>query len=165
MTPWVSQAARSPEAASAWALARGQWVPGAVRSGRWKFPADRDAPAQARHAVLGELGELLAPTEAANLELVVSELVTNAIRHAGRASDGDVVNVYAAVAADRVRIEVCDPGGGFPPAARQIREFGDGFGGVGLVLLDRLATVWGTDRDEVFCVWAEFARPGVEVGA
>lgn len=164
MTAWVSRAERSVDEISAWALARGEWVPEAVRSAKWEFAADRNAPAEARHALLGELGELLSPTEAANLELVVSELVTNAIRHTSRASEGDVVNVYAAVAPDRLRIEVCDPGCGFPPAARQIREFGDGFGGVGLVLLDRLATVWGTDRDEVFCVWAEFERPGTEVG-
>ncbi len=164
MTAWVSGVKQRVQAVSAWALARGEWAPEAVRSAKWEFAADQDAPAQARHALLSELGELLSPTEAANLELVVSELVTNAIRHAGRTSEDDVVNVYAAVAPDRLRIEVCDPGCGFPPAARQIREFGDGFGGVGLVLLDRLADVWGTDRDEVFCVWAEFKRSGMEVG-
>ncbi len=158
--PWVSQADQPQPVPSAWALSRDEWLPSVVRSSRWEFAADRSAPGEARHAVLRDLRELLEPPEAANLELVVSELVTNAIRHSGSGGTGEQVKVYAAVAPDRMRLEVCDSGPGFGPEARGIRDYDQGFGGVGLILLDVLATVWGMDREHDFCVWAEFARPG-----
>ena len=93
------------------------------------------------------------------MALMVSELVTNAVRHAGMVKQSDVIKVHAAVASDRIRVEVCDRGPGFSPGAPKVRSFEAGGGGLGLVLLDRLSAAWGVSTDEDVCVWAEFERP------
>ena len=72
---------------------------------------DPDSAAEARRA-LGEVSDHLTPRRLEDARLLVSELVTNAIRHAGLA-DGDVIRLVV-VSGDRaLRIEVCDPGPGF----------------------------------------------------
>jgi anti-sigma regulatory factor (Ser/Thr protein kinase) len=113
----------------------------------------------ARHRVLDALGEVLRPDEQTNLSLLVSELVTNAVRHAGMVKESDVIKVHAAVTPERTRIEVCDHGPGFVPGKPRVRSFEAGGGGLGLVLLDRLSAKWGVAADEDVCVWAEFERP------
>jgi anti-sigma regulatory factor (Ser/Thr protein kinase) len=83
--------------------------------------------------------------------LLVSELVTNAVVHAG----GTVlVTVHAD--AHWVRIEVEDQGRGRPVLrpARQNQP-----GGRGLGVVDQLATHWGTERRATHkVVWCEIAR-------
>src|SRR5947209_18071197 len=118
-------------------------------------PAPRAAP----HRVIVAIGDLLAPEERTNLALLVSELVTNAVRHAGMVKENDVIKVHVAVAPERTRIEVCDSGPGFDPGTPRVRSFEAGGGGLGLVLLDRMSTTWGVSADDDVCVWAEFERP------
>lgn len=137
---------------------RGEWLPSAVRSVSFEVPGGPPAASEARHTVLRELGELLDPTERSNFELLVSELVTNCVRHGGMLTDRDRIKVHAAVAPDRLRIEVCDSGPGFSPGRPQVRSYQDGGGGLGLVLLDRLSSAWGVAREDQVCVWAEFDR-------
>jgi anti-sigma regulatory factor (Ser/Thr protein kinase) len=109
--------------------------------------------------VLDALAEVLRPEEQTNLALLISELVTNAVRHAGMGMESDVIKVHAAVTPERTRIEVCDQGRGFSPGKPRVRSFEAGGGGLGLVLLDRLSAKWGVATDEDVCVWAEFDRP------
>ena len=72
---------------------------------------DPDSPAEARRA-LGEVSDHLSPRRLEDAQLLVSELVTNAIRHADL-HDDDLIKLVV-VAGDRaLRIEVCDPGRGF----------------------------------------------------
>jgi anti-sigma regulatory factor (Ser/Thr protein kinase) len=83
--------------------------------------------------------------------LLVSELVTNAVVHAGG-------TVWVTVHADArwVRIEVQDQGRGRPVLrpARQNQPEGRGLG-----LVDKLATNWGTERRATHkVVWCEIAR-------
>ena len=84
-------------------------------------------------------------------ELLVSELVTNAAVHA-RGTIGLTVHTDAR----GVRIEVEDPDRGRPvlrPAS------GDQVDGRGLLLVDKLATDWGTERRATHkVVWFEIAR-------
>ena len=84
-------------------------------------------------------------------ELLVSELVTNAAVHA-RGTIGLTVHTDA----HGVRIEVEDPDRGRPvlrPAT------GDHVDGRGLLLVDKLATDWGTERRATHkVVWFEIAR-------
>lgn len=141
------------------ALSRGQWRSAVEGSVGFELPGGTPAPSRARRQVLDALGELLRPEERSNLALLVSELVTNAVRHAGMVSSSDVITVHAAVAPDRARIEVCDRGPGFIPGTPKIRSFESGGGGLGLVLLDRLSAAWGVAADDDVCVWAEFQRP------
>jgi anti-sigma regulatory factor (Ser/Thr protein kinase)/PAS domain-containing protein len=73
-------------------------------------------------------------------ELLTSELVTNAIRHAG----GPVTVVVRYTGAE-VRIEVGDSG---PPAQLAVPEpDDDALGGRGLLLVDRVADAWGVGRN------------------
>ncbi|HSM65636.1 MAG TPA: ATP-binding protein, partial [Ilumatobacteraceae bacterium] len=69
-----------------------------------------------------------------DIELVVSELVTNVVRHAG--TDGEV-EVWSCP--DEVRIEVHDAAAAVP----HMRAAGGSGGGFGLRIVDRLATAWG----------------------
>jgi anti-sigma regulatory factor (Ser/Thr protein kinase) len=83
--------------------------------------------------------------------LLVSELVTNAVVHAGG-------TVWVTVHADAhwVRIDVEDQGRG-RPELRPARQNQPGGRGVGVV--DKLATHWGTERRATHkLVWCEIAR-------
>jgi anti-sigma regulatory factor (Ser/Thr protein kinase) len=85
--------------------------------------------------------------------LLTSELVTNAVRHAGMAPDDRIV-LAARLEPDFARIEVRDTGPGFDPDVRAEAR------GYGLRLTDMLATRWGVDRDETAGtrVWFEVDR-------
>jgi anti-sigma regulatory factor (Ser/Thr protein kinase) len=115
---------------------------------------DPDSAAEARRA-LGEVSDHLPPRRLEDARLLVSELVTNAIRHAGL-DDDDVIRLVV-VSGDRaLRIEVCDPGPGFdvgeptPDPARPT--------GWGLYLVRELADRWGVERNELTRVWFELDR-------
>ena len=105
-----------------------------------------------REALRGELPE----ARLDDIELLVSELATNGVRHAGRS--GGEISLEAAIDDDCVRLLVCDEGGGFdeaePLPPPDIRH-GAGFG---LRLVDKLSDRWGTRHDGGFCVWFEVQR-------
>jgi anti-sigma regulatory factor (Ser/Thr protein kinase) len=65
----------------------------------------------ARHA-LDRLADLLPPEKLEDVRLVVSELVTNSILHAGLSPD-DQIPLTVTVSAGSVHGRVCDPGSGF----------------------------------------------------
>ena len=90
---------------------------------------------------------------AGDLMLLVSELVTNAVRHAR----SDRFEVRLDVRPDMLRLEVHDEGSGFDP---RIAPSDDGTGGYGLFIVDRLADRWGVERDEGGVIWLELDRPG-----
>jgi len=85
----------------------------------------------------------------------VSELVTNAVRHANLAAD-DVIGLVVDVDDHALRVEVHDPGGGFVPSAPSpdpVRP-----SGWGLYLVAELADRWGVDSDQTTLVWFELDR-------
>jgi anti-sigma regulatory factor (Ser/Thr protein kinase) len=75
--------------------------------------------------------------------LMVSELVSNSVIHAGLPEDGRIT-VSAAVTPGGVRVSVCDCGRGFRPPARPTRS---AVGGKGLLLVRRLADDVEIDGD------------------
>jgi anti-sigma regulatory factor (Ser/Thr protein kinase) len=80
---------------------------------------------------------------AETLILLVSELVTNAVRHAGLKA-GDRIGLLVDRRDTVLRVEVDDPGTGFdlrPPRPDPARA-----SGWGLYLVDELADRWGMDR-------------------
>lgn len=109
-------------------------------------------PAHAR-AALSPLMGALAVQDYSDLRLLVSELITNSVRHA-RLRPGDRIRLQVEVSDRVIRVEVSDPGEGFgasipEPGAREP-------GGWGLFLTERLADRWGVDRDgEWTTVWLE----------
>ena len=107
---------------------------------------------RARHEVEDALeGTGVDQRVSGDLMLLVSELVTNAVRHAGC----DEFEVRLQVAPDRLRLEVRDEGGGFEP---RIAPSTDGTGGYGLFIVDRLADRWGVERDAGGVIWLELDR-------
>lgn len=86
-----------------------------------------------------------------DVELIVSELVTNAL--AQRASDVELVMQFRD---DRLHLEVCDWGGRAPVRHETPPEEP---GGKGLNIVDRLADDWGSEiRGGRTTVWCDIGR-------
>jgi anti-sigma regulatory factor (Ser/Thr protein kinase) len=87
------------------------------------------------------------------VSLLTSEVVGNAVRHAGPLSPTSKIVFHARMSDDHVRVEVADHGPGFDP---EIRHDTSGFG---LRLIDKLASRWGVERTARGCrVWFEVDR-------
>jgi anti-sigma regulatory factor (Ser/Thr protein kinase) len=86
-----------------------------------------------------------------DLRLVISEVITNAVRHGG---SGDMV-VAVTPKAGFLCVQVTDTGDGFAPRPRAFEPDDDG--GFGLFLVERLTRRWGLTReDRNTRVWFEF---------
>jgi anti-sigma regulatory factor (Ser/Thr protein kinase) len=125
---------------------------GPVEVGEVTVPCGPRAPFLARLAVSRWLhsqpyGEVLD-----DACLLVSELVTNSVKHAGQ-PEGAPVHIRAAAVNGVVRVEVHDCGHGpvrpRAPAHRQA--------GFGLRLVEQLATRWGVNDEHGTRVWFELA--------
>lgn len=122
------------------------------------LPRAPHSPARAR-AEVRDCVPVAEPSRLANIVLLTSELVTNAVVHPRGVGDSPIclqVTVYA----DRVRVEVEDCGEGFEPKLPGVPE---GERGRGLFLVDRFSDRWGTARVQTdagprFRVWFELAH-------
>ena len=86
-----------------------------------------------------------------DVRLLVSELVTNSVRHSG--TERDLVVLAVMAIGGTVRVEVSDTGNGFKPSARSddLHEPG----GWGLHLVEELADRWGVETGRRTRVWFE----------
>jgi anti-sigma regulatory factor (Ser/Thr protein kinase) len=116
-----------------------------------RFARGPSAASAARNA-LGALEPRLDAQVLNDIRLLVSELVTNAIRHSGAAPDGHV-GLDVSIGKNSIRVEVADAGPGFVPEDRD--EDTSRPGGWGLYLVDRIADRWGVARNSVTRVWFE----------
>lgn len=120
------------------------------------LPGGPRAPAAARAVARERLEGLVAPDALETAVLLVSEIVSNAVRHGGGGDDGQV-RLRVVAFAERIRAEVRDGGPGFEPQARAAGPDG----GFGLVIVERFASRWGVDREgAVTCVWFEQPAAG-----
>jgi serine phosphatase RsbU (regulator of sigma subunit)/anti-sigma regulatory factor (Ser/Thr protein kinase) len=123
---------------------------------RLRIPAEPESVARARGA-LAALGPDIDRGTVQDLSLMVSELVTNSIRHGGPLEGGPMW-LEIATHPDRIRVEMTDGGPGFE--AGQPRPDPGGMGGWGLYMVDQLADRWGVIRSTgTTCVWLEVDRP------
>jgi signal transduction histidine kinase len=115
-----------------------------------RMRAGLGAPAEARRVI----GALPLPSfTREELALLVSELVTNSIRHAGLAA-GDPIDLELASQDGNVWLSVQDGGSGFDPHATD-----DGFG---LSIVGALADDWGVESGPHGCtVWCALANGGL----
>lgn len=92
--------------------------------------------------------------------LILSEFVTNALRHA-RALRSDTIRVsWNLTGEGLLRIEVTDGGGTTRPVTKPYSMSVSAQAGRGLEIVDRLADRWGSQREESgdeYTVWAELA--------
>lgn len=109
-----------------------------------------EAPAEARRS-LGALRPSLDDLLVDDAVLLVSEIVSNSVRHASLDAS-DAIEVRIRGSRSMLHVDVIDPGPGFDP--RHVRSSREN-GGWGLRLLDRLATRWGVERNHVTKVWFE----------
>ena len=116
----------------------------------------------ARLAVREELGGALPRRQLADVELLVSELATNSVRHAGCGESGEIA-IEADVRPDTVRVSLSDAGQGFEARTPEPPTTGAA-GGYGLVLLERLSDRWGVQRENGFSVWFELQRERLPFG-
>jgi anti-sigma regulatory factor (Ser/Thr protein kinase) len=139
-------------------LVDASWPPPDYQYAVLELPATLRAPRSARvwataAAVTGSLND----AERDDVMLVISELVTNAVRHSTYGPGEDTVSVALGVATPRLRIEVCDRGTGF--AVEHVdRPILDAPEGRGLFIVDAIATRWGTSQRGRHCVWMEIER-------
>jgi serine/threonine-protein kinase RsbW len=139
------------------ASAKGPDPAGSPGSLRLQLERNVRAPAIARSAV-GE--QLLAMgidgSFAQTVVLLVSEVVSNAVRHSGGPADA-TITLEASITEDTVRIAVTDAGEGFTPRPRDPDRLGEGYG---LYLVEKAARNWGVEHDGGTTVWFELAREG-----
>jgi anti-sigma regulatory factor (Ser/Thr protein kinase) len=117
-----------------------------------RFAGGPDAASRARACVTGLNGTLEALRE--DVLLVISELVSNSVRHAG-ADAHTTLELEVVAMPTGVRIEVEDDGPGFAPEPSEDAGVDGGFG---LLLVDRLADRWGICEGHSSRVWVEFDR-------
>jgi anti-sigma regulatory factor (Ser/Thr protein kinase) len=114
------------------------------------LPLAPTSPRLAR-AELAEFDHGLPPERLRDAELLLSELVSNAVKYAG---DGDISVIFERDDG-RFRTEVVDEGHGFIAALRD-RNAVDAPGGWGLPLVQTLSDRWGAHEGSTH-VWFEFA--------
>ena len=107
-----------------------------------RLPPEPTTPAFARAAVAAMSSGL--PEEVvSDIELLTTELVTNAITHAKVSRSEQII--VRLVLHDRVRVEVIDPGPRFDP--RPVRPDPGSMSGWGLFIVDAIATSWGVEPE------------------
>ena len=113
------------------------------------LPNDLRAPREARLAVTKYLTGAGLPQLVDDAQLLASELVTNAVRHAG-----GPIRVRARLGDGFVRIEVSDAAADRAPQPRQSGP--DDVGGRGMELVEKLSVRWGWQTSpEAKVVWIE----------
>jgi anti-sigma regulatory factor (Ser/Thr protein kinase) len=106
-----------------------------------ELEGNADAPAAARRVLDGFSADM-PESRMRDVRLLVSELVTNAVRHAGLATE-DRIRLLVQLRDRVLRVEVHDPGTGFElraPAPDPARA-----SGWGLYLVEELSDRWGMD--------------------
>ncbi|MEY9871946.1 PAS domain S-box-containing protein [Streptacidiphilus sp. MAP12-33] len=127
-------------------------LPAAVREERWTLSAEPSAPAQARRLVRATLPEWDLHELQDTTELLVSELVTNAVRYGGAP-----IGLRLALGEESFLVEVADP---LPDPPQERQAAGTDEGGRGLQLVHRLAHRWGTRAEGTGkVVWFEQTLP------
>ena len=113
------------------------------------------AAREARHAVARR--GLVSGAKEPTLLLLVSELVSNSVRHAGLADDE---RIRLRARCDRLctYVEVCDAGHSGRVPAKRANDDALEPGGLGLMLVDEMADRWGVAcKGDETCVWFELA--------
>jgi hypothetical protein len=116
-------------------------------------------PGDGINGILGgfhEHGDRIEFIQAAHEELVVSELVTNSLRHSGTPAGASVI-VGVALTPDTIRLDVEDTGHRGAIAPRPVDP--ETSGGFGLNLVEALSERWGMERVRAGTrVWVQLPR-------
>src|SRR4051812_37856567 len=128
--------------------------PGERHDASYTLRARPQAAAEARRALVGLT---LPKITRGNLALLVSELVTNSVRHAGQPADAPI-GVQVNNGSASVRLAVHDGGHGFPFPAQEVPVAPLVAGGRGLAIVAALSETGGVDSTPDGCtVWCQLA--------
>ena len=116
-------------------------VPEAPRRTR-TLEALPQAVSEARRWVGGIAAELLEAEQAEKLRLVISEVVTNALRHG---TPGERIDVAVTPKPEFLCVQVTDDGPGLAPRPRALGTETEG--GYGLYFVEQLTRRWGVTRE------------------
>jgi anti-sigma regulatory factor (Ser/Thr protein kinase) len=112
----------------------------------------------ASRLALAGLEDRLDPNVLFDIRLLVSELVTNCVKHA-RVGPEESIVLRVDIGDNRVRVAVRDEGPGFePPQSPLTEQAAEAGSGWGLFLVDQLSLDWGVERDAGANVWFELDR-------
>jgi anti-sigma regulatory factor (Ser/Thr protein kinase) len=129
-----------------------------VGLGSLTIAAGPDAAHLARSALQGWLSKRVSDRVLSDAKLLVSELVSNSVQHSG-GKDGAPVQISAGAVDGIVWMEVADDGIDGDVTRRKPSR--DGSSGMGLNLLDAIATRWGVTHVDGTQVWFELpSQPG-----
>jgi anti-sigma regulatory factor (Ser/Thr protein kinase) len=107
-----------------------------------------------RLAIAG-LDDKLDPNVLFDMRLLVSELVTNCVKHA-QVGPEESIDLEIVIGDDTVRVSVRDRGPGFEPPERALtEEAAEAGSGWGLFLVEQLSSSWGVEREQGANVWFE----------
>ena len=121
-----------------------------------RLPHAPPSVAEARRA-LEPLERRLDPDTFETLRLLVSELVTNSVRH-GQAENSEEIELAVRASRETIRVEVADGGLGFEASPRaDEQEEGSAWG---LHLVETLSDRWGIERDGHMRIWFELVDSG-----
>jgi anti-sigma regulatory factor (Ser/Thr protein kinase) len=113
-----------------------------------------DGPGEARGAITEWLGGRVGAKTLDDVRLVITELVTNSVRHGGL-RPADHVRIRARATGDRLRVDVEDAG---RAGSVERRRTGRGqAGGFGLNIVQTVSARWGVSLAHGTRVWAELA--------
>jgi anti-sigma regulatory factor (Ser/Thr protein kinase) len=121
-----------------------------------ELPGGTGAPQLARRTVLGRLDGHVNAVTASDASLIISELVTNCVLHAGVGSD-QMLTVGLEMSPGRMRITVTNPGADHQPHLRPWDPASPG--GFGLRLLEEMCDGWGLVSEALATtgVWCDLA--------
>lgn len=122
----------------------------AVHSVQLSLLPEAHAPHAARQAIVGLT---VVPDDRLDaVQLLVTELVTNSVVHAGL-RPGEQIELSICRSRAGLRVEVADPGPGFVPSPPPDDPFVES--GRGLALVEMVSDRWGVERAEMTRVWFE----------
>jgi two-component sensor histidine kinase len=104
--------------------------------------AQPGAVSEARRWVAAVTHGLLDGDQSQSLRLIMSELVTNALRHG---ADGERIDLAVTPKPEFLCVQVTDDGPGLAPRPRALAPEDEG--GFGLFFVEKLARRWGVTRE------------------
>jgi anti-sigma regulatory factor (Ser/Thr protein kinase) len=122
-----------------------------------EIPGGVEAACTARELLTEMFGETTPDATMHDLHLLTTELVTNAVLHAG-AGSSEAIELSAASGADALRVAVTDPGrASDSPHVEELDP--ETPGGMGLYLVEQISSRWGVERvgGHSHRVWFELA--------